>query len=435
MKKNLLYLFIIIVSTSFAQQRKGQLYLTSDSKHDLFVSFGLNVPLYSTSFFQELKESNPDFKVLVEEYGIEFQKGITISENTLNTMEENAKQLHGNYDAVRKLRNIFKIKIENPTNSRLLEVGMALEKLDVVEYCCLTSLQPIKPPVDIAPTTANYEANQGYIQSNPGVNMQYAWNLGLNGQNIKLRDVEYGFNKNHEELADANASLASGMTISTSATEAYTEHGTGVFGILYADKGSYGISGLAYGAQELILFPEWQQSGYDRINAVSQCINNSTSGNVIVYEMQTTAFTSTDYVMAEYNQVIWDLTKAATDSGITIVAAAGNGSVNLDSSTFASYMARGDSGAIIVGAGTSTVNHDKLSFSTYGSRVDLQAWGENVQTIGKLGNFYTLIGNDFNQSYVTFNGTSSATPIVASCAAILQSYYFSLRNAYLSPQQ
>jgi hypothetical protein len=429
LKKNLLCLFIFIVSVSFAQQRKGELNLTSVSQHDLYVSFGLNTPL------EALTESNADFQALVEAYEIEFQKGLLISENTLITMEANAEKLHGNSDAVSKLRNIFKIIIENPSNERLLEVGKALEHFDVVEYCCLTSLKPIIPPVDIPPATTNFEANQGYIQANPGVNMQAAWDIGLNGQNIRLRDVEYGFNKNHEELVDVNASLASGMNISNSASESYTEHGTAVFGILYADKGSYGISGLAYGAQELILFPEWQQAGYNRINAVTQSINNSTIGDIIVYEMQTSAITSSDYVMAEYNQVVWDLTKAATDAGITIVAAAGNGSVNLDSPSFASYMARGDSGAIIVGAGSASINHDRLPLSTYGSRVNLQAWGQNVQTIGKLGSSYTLIGGDFNQSYTTFNGTSSATSIVASCVAVLQSYFFSLTNNYLSSQE
>jgi subtilisin family serine protease len=429
LKKNLLCLFIFIVSVSFAQKRKGALNLTAASQHDLHVSFGLNSPL------EVLTESNTDFQALVVAYKIEFQKGLLISENTLNTMEANAKKLHGNSDAVRKLRNIFKIIIENPSNERLLEIGKALEQLDVVEYCCLTSLEPINPPADIPPTTANFEANQGYIQSNPGVNMQSAWDIGLNGQNIRLRDVEYGFNKNHEELIDVNASLASGMNISTSANESFTEHGTAVFGVLYADKGSYGISGLAYGAQELILFPEWQQLGYNRINAVTQSINNSTIGDIIVYEMQTSAITSSDYVMAEYNQIVWDLTKAATDAGITIVAAAGNGSVNLDSLSFASYMARGDSGAIIVGAGSASINHDRLPLSTYGSRVNLQAWGQNVQTIGKWGSSYTLIGGDFMQSYTTFNGTSSATSIVASCAAVLQSYYFSLTNNYLSSQE
>jgi hypothetical protein len=102
------------------------------------------------------------------------------------------------------------------------------------------------------------------------------------------------------------------MTISSSASESFTEHGTAVFGILYAHKGNYGVSGLAHGAQELVLFPEWQQSGYNRINAVSQSINNSTIGDVIVYEMQVNVFTSSDFVTAEYNQVVWDLPKAAT---------------------------------------------------------------------------------------------------------------------------
>ncbi len=31
--------------------------------------------------------------------------------------------------------------------------------------------------------------------------MRYAWNLGLDGAGIRIRDVEYGFNKNHEEFS------------------------------------------------------------------------------------------------------------------------------------------------------------------------------------------------------------------------------------------
>ena len=442
MKKNLLYLFIICFSISFAQQRKGQLYLSSASKHDLHVSFGLNVTLNPTTFFEDLKENNSDFKLLVDQYGFELEKDILISEEKLLSMEESAMKISGNADAIKKLRNIFKVKIDNPTNERLFEVGQALEQLKIVEYCNLTSLEPTKPPVDIPPTTANFEVNQTYIQSNPGVNMQYAWNLGLNGQNIKMRDVEYGFNKNHEELDVINTSIATGMNVSTAAYEDYTEHGTAVFGILYAHKGTFGISGMAYGASELVLFPEWQQSGYNRINAVSQSVTNSTIGDIIVYEMQadgpaveSTPNAAVDYVMAEYNQVIWDLTKAATDAGITVVAAAGNGYVNLDTPSYATYNARGDSGAIIVGAGASNTSHNRLAYSTYGARVNLQGWGQDVQAIGKLGTAYTLVGNDFNQSYVNFSGTSSATPIVASCATVLQSYYFSLTGNYLTSQQ
>lgn len=420
----------------FSQNRKGQLYLSSaDAPHVLYVSFGLNVNWMSGDWTTELKNRSVDFKLIADQYDLRLQKELLISEEKLQEMEVSAMKISGSSDAVKKLRGIFKIEVAYPSNAKLLEIATELERLSIVDYCSLVSLEPIQPPSDIPPVTPNFETNQTYIQANPGVNMQHAWDLGLNGQGIRLRDVEYGFNKNHEEMADIATSIATGMTVSSSAFADYTEHGTGVFGILYAHKGTYGISGLAYGAAELILFPEWQQIGYNRVNAITQSIANSTVGDVIVYEMQSDGPgpSSTDYILAEYSQVVWDLTHAATQAGITIVAAAGNGNVDLDGALYESYMARGDSGAIVVGAGTSDVNHNRMSYSTYGSRVDLQAWGENVQSIGKLtGLSYTLIGNDFNQSYIIFTGTSAATPIVASCAAVLQSYYHSLTGNYLT---
>ena len=64
-------------------------------------------------------------------------------------------------------------------------------------------------------------------------------------------------------------------------------------------------------------------------------------------------------------------------------------------------------------------DRSRLSFSTYGSRVDVQGWGHNVTTTG-YGGLFTG-GGDPNQYYTaTFNGTSSASPIVAGAAAALQ---------------
>lgn len=45
---------------------------------------------------------------------------------------------------------------------------------------------------------------------------------------------------------------------------------------------------------------------------------------------------------------------------------------------------------------------------------------------------YSILGNDSNQKYTLFSGTSSATPVVASCVVILQSYYHSLTGEYLN---
>lgn len=421
----------------FSQNRKGQFLIADKAQsYELYVAFENNLGLQTTEFTKEISRKHSEFANIVSEFGLKLEKAVTISNEKLSEMEQQSADLNKDVTSIQNLRYIFKIEFENPTNQRKLILANKLEQLKIVRYCDLVSLSPIAPPIDIGTITPSYVANQTYIQSNPGVNMQYAWDLGFNGQGIRLRDIEYGFNKNHEEINATNSSIASGMTISSSANLDYTEHGTAVVGILYADNGSYGITGLAHGASELVVFPEWQQTGYNRINAVANAINNSTIGDVIVYEMQAEGATvaTNDYVPAEYQQVIWDLTKAATDSGIIIVAAAGNGNQNLDSAIYEPYMNRGNSGAILVGAGSSDLNHNKLSYSTFGTRIDVQAWGNNVRSTGKItGLSYFLIDNDINQSYVTFTGTSAATPIVASCAAVLQSYYYSLYSAYMTP--
>ncbi|UOK43845.1 MULTISPECIES: S8 family peptidase [Flavobacterium] len=429
MKKTLL-LFLLFNLSLFAQSRKGELYLVPNTdQHELYVSFSEQF-VFKDENYQQVFSQVDKIRHVMEEFGVRFQKGISIPDKKIGALFLAAKQNGHDGKSVLKLQNILKVAIENPTNERQLALAKRLEELNEVNYCSLLPLQPIAPPNDITPSTPNYEAIQTYLDANPGVDMRYAWELGLTGSGIRIRDVEYGFNKNHEELVDRNAFIAPGMNISTNATPSYTEHGTSVFGIMYADKGAYGISGMAYGASEMVLFPEWQQSGYSRVNAVTQAIANSVAGDVIVYEMQAYGENNA-YVPAEFNSVVWDLTKAATDSGIIIVEAAANGNQNLDSAYYASYMARGNSGAIIVGGGTEDLAHNRISYSTYGSRVDVQGWANNVRACG-YGDLIK-IGGDFNQGYTNFSGTSSATPIVASCVVVLQSYYQSLTGKYLTP--
>lgn len=433
-----LLLFVIKVSV-FAQVKKGEFYLTPDSDaHELYVAFNTSIDFNGQMSSSNVINNIPQLESIFTQYGVQLEKGVLLSDEKINQMANNALRISKSDVNVKRLKNIAKVKIDNPTNQRLFELAGLLEGIKEVDFCSLLSLNPIDPPFllppsDIPPMTPDYESFQNYIGADPGVDMAYAWGLGLNGAGIRIRDVEYGFNANHEELAGRNVSVAPGMTISSSASTTYTEHGTAVFGILYADKGGYGVSGMVYGAQELILFPEWQQTGYDRANAVTKAIESSVPGDVIIFEMQAVGNGGSTYVPAEYNSLIWTLTTAATDSGIIIVAAAGNGNQNLDDVYYAPYMNRGNSGAIIVGAGTPNTAHNRMSFSTYGTRVDLQAWGNSVRATG-YGN-YSQIGGDFNQSYTDFSGTSSATPIIASCVIVLQSYYYSQTSSYMTPLQ
>jgi hypothetical protein len=401
----------------------------------LFACSGLNAQNSFNRFYIKLSPklnfsssnealNNTNLKSLQNNYNFQINDAYSMSRAKIEILSKASKSGF-------TLKNTFAIEayLNNNQIPFLLE---ALKQLPDVIYAYQDNVSPILPPNDIAPATSNYEANQGYLESNPGLNIRYAWDLGYTGQNTHIKDVEYGLNFNHEELNDQNASVDPNYTINSSASEAYTEHGTAVCGIMYSDKGAYGISGIAHGAESLILYPEWtEESDYNRTLAVSNAINASVIGDIIVYEMQTPG-QNDQFVCAEYSQVIWDLTKAATDAGIIVVAAAGNGGEDLDDPFYNDYNARGDSGAIIVGAGSANTQHNKLSFSTYGNRVNVQGWGESVWSTGKYGGSI-LVGNDFNQSYyASFNGTSSATATIGGFASVLQSYYFDQSGSYLS---
>jgi subtilisin family serine protease len=435
MKKHLILILAASIAViGSAQDRKGSFRLQKDSdRHELYVSFYSDDFLNQENALQIALENIDGFQQLAAEYSITLQKGIGIADSKLEKFANNAIKNSKSSASVYKLKKIYKVQIPHNDNETLYALAEKLELLDAVEYVSLVSLSPIEPPYDILPPpTPNYEYLQTYLDPNPGVNIRHAWSLGLIGEGIRVRDVEYGFNKNHEALNERNVALAPGMDISPDASVAFTEHGTAVFGIVIGDPANYGMTGMAHGASELWLFPEWQSVGYDRIYAVQRSIAESDEGDVIIYEMQTGGCYD-QYVPAEYDNVVWDLTKAATDAGIVIVAAAGNGTQDLDDPCYDAYNARGNSGAIIVGAGSPDVSHTALYFTTYGSRVDVQGWGLNVFASG-YGDYFQL-GGDFDQNYTMFSGTSSATPIVASCVIVLQSYYHSLTGTYMTGKE
>ncbi|WP_177760990.1 T9SS type A sorting domain-containing protein [Flavobacterium sp. I3-2] len=420
MKKKLLVVLLLVLGfKTIAQERKGQFRLTDDSKHQLLISFDNSEQIDDVITYQFNK--NPEFQNFVSENNLEFKEAFTWDEIHFNQLRQDAIKYSNSDASVTVLKGFYLLETELP-NDILYQYAQKLEAFKFVRYVELNNQTPIVPPsVDIPPVTPNYVQQQVYIQTNPGVNMQYAWNQGVLGQNVRVRDVEYGMSITHEELSAPKFSNAN--PINALVDSSWLDHGTATAGVVAAHNGTYGITGMQHGISEFKVFPEYTTSGYSRVSAVNASLQASLAGDVVIFEMQTYGFNYTNedhkYVVAEYENSIWDLTKAMTDAGIHVVAAAGNGNQNLDLIGYQSYMNRGNSGAVIVGAGSPNTLHERLYFSTYGQRVDLQGWGFDVVTSG-YGD-YALLGNDSNQSYTQFNGTSSATPIVASCVIALVS--------------
>lgn len=418
MRKKILCLLLAALSLNgYSQNRKGEFRLFDENQHQLLVSF--EIPKQAEEITDYYFQTNQEFKNFIENNKLDLKIAFEWNEEHFNALRNSAVTYSETDKSVLVLKGMYVITNSLP-NDVLYKLADQLEQYDFVRYAELNPLTPIQPPfIDIPPTTPNYQQSQNYIQVNPGVNMQYAWNRGIYGQGIRVRDIEYGMSVTHEELTDPK--FSNQLPISSLVNPSWLDHGTATAGVVAAHNGTYGVTGMQHGISEFKVFPEYTTSGYDRLFAVNSAISASVAGDVILYEMQTGGVNSTtnspNYVPAEYVNSIWDVTNAATSAGIHIVAAAGNGDQNLDHTSYLSYINRGDSGALIVGAGSSNTTHSRLSFSTYGQRVNVQGWGMNVLSAG-YGD-YALLGNDPNQSYTMFSGTSSATPVVASCVIAL----------------
>jgi hypothetical protein len=305
-----------------------------------------------------------------------------------------------------------------------------LNALDSVELAYAPAI-PQDAWADVAPATPVFTANQNYVDAAPiGIDARYARTVhGGAGLGVKVIDVETGWNFSHE---DAPAMFT------TSGTLAYGEHGTQVMGVVAAVENGYGMTGAAsdvkFGVASAVNPPPGGGAAtYSVARAVNTACASLSAGDIILIEQHypgpDSGLTCTcncgqfEFVPMEYFLAEFDAMHAATSLGVNVVEAAGNGSMNLDSAIYGGLFNRAvrDSGAIMVGAGTSFGGRAPECWTNHGSRVDVQGWGDSVATNG--GGSLAMVGGagDTNQYYSsTFNGTSSASPVVVSAVADVQ---------------
>ena len=337
---------------------------------------------------------------------------------------------------VYNLNNIYRLRIPKG-----LDVWAISQELEALPGIILA--RPVPKPMPL-PSPPNYasctgDTCQGYLRSASstptGIDADYAWTqTGGNGTGVTVCDLEYGWNYNHADLTKAVGSQINPNPIFYPAG-ADTNHGTAVIGELVSDNNAWGTTGICYGATLKTcgtVYPNattWNVTG-----AIAYAIDSLSAGDVILLEQQW-AYTSlgTDYIPIEwwlnyspnpqsYNGVYAAIENAVAN-GINVVEVGGNGYVNTDYLTW-----YGNSGAIIVGAGGAYPGGTwpqgdlaKLDFSSFGRRFDLQGWGENVTTTG-YGDLYSAEG--YNYWYRKhFDGTSSASPIVAGAVACCVGYW------------
>ncbi len=313
-----------------------------------------------------------------------------------------------------------------PPHSQFGDVEQLVKQLNDLTLVQIAYADP-KPVPPGHLSTPDYEPNQGYLQAPPnGINAELAWTYNNGkGQGVKIIDLEGNWSRGHEDLPtlfydSGNDAPASG----------WRDHGTAVLGILGAVDNGYGVTGIANQAQ--LGVQTFGTGDATTPASIIQATSQLSAGDVLLIELQVAV--SNQLLPVEYYQGSFDAILTATAAGIIVVEPAGNGSINLDDPAYNDIFDRTfrDSGAIMVAAGQSTQRTPWID-TNYGSRIDVHGWGQNVTTTG-YGNLFNGGHNDHNRYYTaTFNGTSSASPIVAGAVAIIQSIATDLNLPVLDP--
>src|SRR3954470_4257686 len=320
------------------------------------------------------------------------------------------------------------------------QLATQLRALPEVEQAFVKSdaRPPMRPPEDgvhpgpaPADPTPPLDSQQGHLGPAPeGIGAQGAWDeVGGDGEGVRGNDVELAWELHHEKLAHKN--IADDVN---SPNPGARNHGTSVLGMLVADHDGRGTKGICPAATIEAQSMRGDEDATD--DATYEAVRRMRSGDILLLELERRSGpddgSSRGYMPVEWWPDEFDVIRSATSKGITVVEAAGNGSVDLDQPPDdddpglrgqPNPFLRGDrdSGAIIVGAGAR--DRSRLDFSNYGSCVDAQGWGEQVVTSGGYGDAAgDLFGGDDPTRWYTarFNGTSAAAPMVAGALACVQ---------------
>ncbi|HEV2844067.1 MAG TPA: S8 family serine peptidase, partial [Thermoanaerobaculia bacterium] len=308
-----------------------------------------------------------------------------------------------------------------------------------------------------SPSGEAFADDQGYLGDAPlGIGASWAWK-SLNGASaqaaadpLTICDLEQGWHRNHLEFLgqDVLPGFLYGANRAEDEGIPAGHHGTAVLGQLAAaGTAPPGVKGTAAGLARFTLAshyiskngnpPDAGTNGHVAA-AIVQALAAKTAdgplkaGDVLLLEVQR------GLLPCEVDEADFEAIRLASGLGVIVIEAAGNGGFDLDAyrdPTTGRSLNRADprydSGAILVGAAHASLPHNRAPFSNYGLRLNCFAWGEAVTTCG----FGDLAGTGAADFYTnSFNGTSSASPIIAGAAALVQILHKEKAGYLLEPR-
>lgn len=225
-----------------------------------------------------------------------------------------------------------------------------------------------------------------------------AWDLFTGSVTIEVAVLDTGIDSDHADFAGrlhvvAGSDIVDGDDVPEH--DGGLDHGTQVAGLMAAEtNNSLNVAGVLW-AGDVVPIRVCDENG--------ACDNDDVSAGIDLARMTGCSVVnmSLGYEFTEGTDTVFDAAvRNASDAGLIVVSAAGNGGNRY----LASYpAAHGRS----MGIGSVYVNGAVSSFSQTGSEIDLSAYGEDLISLGDGG------GEDW---YI--DGTSFSAPLVAAAAAL-----------------
>lgn len=288
-----------------------------------------------------------------------------------------------NYPA---LQNVYLIKLNKP--EQLEAMIESLKKDPSVEY--VEKVAFVKASEHIP---NDYSLNSSHLAR---VSAPNAWEITKGSSYVKIAIIDTGIDYNHPDLA-ANMDVANGYDfvsndsdpINNVATEAHGTHVAGIAGAV--SNNGFGVTSLAYNVKIIPIRILDENGDGNTVRSTSAIIWAANHGAHIINMSYGGHYggTPTENSAVQY----------AFSLGCALVAAAGNQNTN-DPSYPAAY-------PNVFSVANTTMSDIKNSSSNYGSWVKISAPG-------------TIYSTTPNGNYSTFNGTSMASPIVASLMALIK---------------
>ena len=243
--------------------------------------------------------------------------------------------------------------------------------------------------------------------------------LSYNGTGIKIAIIDDGFDASHPEISEqilTTVYVTSGTTTTSNVSHTYSDdmHGTAVAGIIGARNNSIGLKGIASNAQ-LILIKMPFDTYTDAIGVKAFEVAEYWGADII-----SCSWGTGDVAPTLEAKIIDVATNGRNGKGTIILFASGNDDADIGT----------DEAGIkeVVAVGATSKENLRTSYSNYGAKLDIVAPGGEslgITTIDPLGSDGASIDeyNRFDElrggNYVSFVGTSAATPIAAGAIALL----------------